>query len=389
MKQLLFLSVIVTFSLAQLPPIAVVPGAPAILGTPLLPRPDLLDWVADLPSNGPLSPDLSEFTSNRVNDLHMNLHDCSAMDLVFSTEGNYHMALKQYWYNSFLPQNPNITSWFYTTSPPVFVQQFTNNLLIFGNTRLQCLPHVVAGNSQLMATMAENGWAYGSPIQLQNNYGQVILVRKGNPKNITTVWDLGQPGIRIATPSPWYEGGAFTKYASTLYDVARLDPNQPVGYNATDLFNSIYNQPPHARRRQGSNGQSDDDEGLEHDWDSASDRKEHGGLRYVTKWRAGSRIHHRELPWMVAFDRADAAIILYHLAKYAKAQFPNMFDIIPIGGTVDAPAPLPGNSPSATFAVRTQHPSFTQNQIANRELFWAGLQSQAFTDALTANGLKR
>ena len=70
------------------------------------------------------------------------------------------------------------------------------------------------------------------------------------------------------------------------------------------------------------------------------------------KWLAGARIHHRDLPWSMAYGRTDAAIILYHLGLFTIQTFPDIFDVVPLGGTVGDPHPLEGTSISTRFLVR-------------------------------------
>ena len=53
----------------------------------------------------------------------------------------------------------------------------------------------------------------------------------------------------------------------------------------------------------------------------------------------GERIHHREAPEAVAAGRADAAIVYYHLALRYVRIFPDIFDLVPLGGTASRPEP--------------------------------------------------
>jgi hypothetical protein len=64
---------------------------PKITGKPVIDAPTLLDWPAD---QGTLIPNRNDPTANILNDVHAQLTYC---DLVLSTEGNLHPALKDIW----------------------------------------------------------------------------------------------------------------------------------------------------------------------------------------------------------------------------------------------------------------------------------------------------
>ncbi|MHB8453115.1 MAG: substrate-binding domain-containing protein [Acidiferrobacterales bacterium] len=332
---------------------------PAITGQPYIDSPKLLYWPRDFVSSGP---DLTTPTANELNDLHGSVGQC---DLVVSSEGNYHMALHELWMQ-YLKDYPNDGSTrMYTTSPPVSPGQISGGVT-FGNLKVTCPPQIAVGSMKVMAKLQGLGALDGPPVALYANYGDVILVKKGNPKHIHTVWDLGRPDVRLVTPNPTLEPGAFSNYATTIYEVAALDPNPPSGMTADKLFNSIFNSA------------SPDRDGLR-DSDRDAD---------IPKWLAGARIHHRDEPWSIAYGHADAGVILYHLAKYIKATFPDQFDIVPIGGTVDNPQPLPGNVTGTTYIAKLNGP-WTQQQLDARDHVWNEYMSYSFTQMLDQNGLKR
>lgn len=106
------------------------------------------------------------------------------------------------------------------------------------------------------------------------------------------------------------------------------------------------------------------------------------------KWLAGPRIHHRDLPWSVAYGRADVAVILYHLALYTKQSFPDTFDIVPLGGTVADPQPLPGTTTNVRYLVRVKgHWTARQKEATN--VLIKTLLSSDFTKILEKRGLVR
>ena len=106
------------------------------------------------------------------------------------------------------------------------------------------------------------------------------------------------------------------------------------------------------------------------------------------KWLAGPRIHHRDLPWSVAYGKADAAIILYHLGLFAWQSFPDIFDIVPLGGTIDDPQPLLGTDIRDRFIVRIKG-NWSTRQLEARETLIETLLSAEFTTILEKRGLLR
>lgn len=329
-----------------------VAGTPAITGSPLVSLPPMLDWPSDVPQP---TPDLTEPTSNRLADLHGEILDCSSMDLVLSSAGNYHMALRDLFRDVLLPGS-DIDNWYYTTSPPIAVDQIANSVVGFGNLELGCRPMIAVGPRATVDALAASRfpdgtpYAEGAPVRIWNNQGNVILVRRGNPRHIRSVWDLGRPDVTVITPHPCLESGTFANYSGSIYNIALHDAGAPTGWTAERLFDSIF---------------SSDHEG---------------------KWLIGARIHHRELPWAIAYGEADAGVIFYHLALHAVRAFPDQFEIVPLGGTVEDPEPLPGNQIGAHFAVRIHGP-WTDEQLANREALMSSFVSPEFAEILVRHGL--
>ncbi len=330
-----------------------VPGAPAIHGRPVVDTPKMLMW----PRNAKPAPaDLTDPTADLLFDLHGNIQGraCRDVGLVVSTEGNYHMALNTLWRTVILPRyGATIGSWYYTTSPPVaFPQLMHHNDLSFGNFYLHCRPSVAIAAPRLIRKLQAHGLTEGKPIALMKSRGNVLLVKYGNPMHIHSVWDLGRPGVHVVTPNPYNEPGAFLNYAGSIYEIAKHDPHPPKGWTANRLFNAIFNS------------------------------------RVRNKWLIGARIHHRDEPWSVAYGKADAAVIMYQLGKYTKASFPHLFTLVPLGGTVADPRPLPGNEADTTYLVRVKGPFTARQRTAQRD-FIKTLMSPAFTRILKRDGLNR
>lgn len=332
-------------------------AVPKITGSQKIVTPEsLLTWPGEF--NG-VEPYLTEPTANRLNDLHGEIGRC---DIVLSTAGNYHMALRELW-QLYLKNNAkelDIKTWYYTTSPPISPQQIKNKTVQFGNLNLNCVPQVAVGPKKLMKKLISMGVTDGKPVKILKNNGNVIFVKKGNPKNIKSVWDLGRPDVTLVTPNPKMEAGSFGNFSGTVYNVAKNDSSAPAGMSAEKLFDNIYNN-------------------------------KNGGCNKKGKkcsWVTGKRIMHREQPWAVASGKADAGLIFYHLALYFTRAFPDKFEIVPLGGTAENPKPVKGNKVGVLQAVRIKG-NWTAKQKKAQEKLMEAFQSDEFTKILSKHGIRR
>lgn len=341
---------------------------PAITGTPVIDKAPLLEWPRD---NGFGAPDLTEATANQINDLHGDIGACNEISIVLSTAGNYHMALREMWYNQFLPRyGSEIKSWYYSTSPPIAADQIYNLKLAFGNITLRCKPQVAVGPVAYITNLKNLGLTSGPVVPIFRNRGNVILVKKGNPRNIRNIWDLGRPDVSVVTPHPTFEKSTFENYSQTIYNVAVNNPQMPSGWTPERLINEIFN---------GANDRS-----ANHKHSSHHNRHEHDHI----KWLSGARIHHRELPWSIAYGKGDAGVIFYHIALHAVRTFPDLFEIIPLGGTVEDPQPLTGNRIGGHNAVRVKG-DWNAAQLSATEMLMQELESEEFRSILEKHGLAR
>lgn len=330
---------------------------PKITGSPVVVSPEgLLDWPQDFEQTNPY---LTEPTANRLNDFHGEIDNC---DIVLSTAGNYHMALREIW-QVFLKDyaaDLGIKNWFYTTSPPVPVEQVQNKVMQFGNLTSHCVPQVAVGPGKLIEKMVSLGLTEGEPVPVVKNYGNVIFVKKGNPKHIKTVWDLGRPDVTLVTPNPTMEAGSFANFSGSIYDIAANDPNKPKNMSAEQLFDKIFN----------------------------GDQKNCGGKGRKCKWVTGKRIMHREQPWAVANGKADAGFIFYHLALYFVRTFPDQFEIVSLGGTADKPEPVAGNKVAVLQAVRVKG-DWNETQLKARDKLMEALASPQAAEILAKHGMSQ
>ena len=344
----LMLAMLPSFARAQ--SIPQIPGAPYISGRPLLDAPPLLQWPANRPA---AAADLTDPTSDTLVDLHGDIQNCRNVDLVFSTEGNYHMALKTLWYRDLLPRyHATIRNWYYTTSPPVTLPQTKFHDFSIGNLHLACRPELAVASLKVMGKLKAAGITDGEPVELMQSRGNVLLVKRGNPKHILSIWDLARPDVHIVTPNPYNEPGAFINYATTIYEVAAHDPHPPQGWTAARLFNAVFNSPTPG------------------------------------KWLMGARIHHRDEPWSVADGHADVAVIMYQLGAYTAQVLPKDFSLVPLGGTIQDPQPLPGSYISKAYMVKIKG-HWTARQKRARDDLMDLLQSETFTKILARDGLSR
>ena len=325
------------------------PQMPAITGKPVIDTPDLLGWPYD---QNVVDPNLNDPSSNTLHDFHSQISSC---DLVLSTEGNYYPALRDMW-PLFLAkfETQPLRNWFYTISPPVALGQLRNEILQIGNLYAKCRPQVVVATEKVVRQIQEEGFGEGRAYPLYQDRGTVILIKHGNPKGISSFWDLARTDIRYVSPNPQLEPGAFANYAGTLYGIAAKDPSPPENLTPQQLIDLIFNAP-------SSN---------------------------PTKWFAGARIHHRDVPWSIACGKGDAGLILYHLALYAKEIFPEKFDIITLGGTVSDPQPLNGTIVQTRLLTRIKG-DWTAKQVEAREKLIETFLSEDFTRILQRRGMKR
>jgi hypothetical protein len=320
-----------------------------ITGKPVIDSPEMLKWPYD---NGTVTPNLNDPTSNTLHDFHAEISSC---DLCLSSEGNYHPALRDVWpiFLAKFKDRP-LQNWFYTTSPPVALPQLDRQVVQFGNLYARCRPQVVVATGKVMKRLQEAGQTDGLPFPLYRDRGSVILVKKGNPKNINSVWDLGRKDVQYVSPNPALEPGAFDNYANTIYNIAENDPKRPGDMTPERLIDTILN----------------------------------GASGNPHKWLAGPRIHHRDVPWSIAYGKADAGLIMYHLGLYIQGTFPEVFDIVPLGGTIAEPQPLKGTIIGTRFVVRIKG-DWTPRQIEARDKLIQTLLSDDFTKILIRRGMLR
>ena len=97
---------------------------------------------------------------------------------------------------------------------------------------------------------------------------------------------------------------------------------------------------------------------------------------------------HREQPYAVYSGEADAGLIFYHLALYFVRTFPDQFEIVPLGGTANAPKPLKGNKVGVLQVVKIKGKWNKKQKKAQAKLIEA-IKSKDFTAILKKHGINR
>jgi len=319
----------------------VIYAVPAVTGEPvIIQHLGKIEWPQDSET---ISPSLTQTSFNDINDLHGNL----SCELIISTPGNYHMALRDAMFgrpdlgHAGLIYQEGVRPKFkvnicWTTSPPISVDQITAEQVQFKNIKMLGRPALVMAPYGVMDTLVANRQVKKNTLQsFLTNKGNVILIRDDPLVNINNICDLGGE-TRVATPNPNLEPGSFSNFSDTIFNVAEQD----AGCDATDLFNGIFTQDKSTFDLSYFNNPYNID-GVLSVFGRGSTPQGTGA-----RWVASSRIMHRDIPYALCNDEADAGIIFYHLAKYLKDTLATAgcrLKIVPLGGTVNEPRPLPGN----------------------------------------------
>jgi len=250
----------------------------------------MLNWPEELAQAELGEPRWLQAGSNLCLDFH---GDPRRAKLVVFSDGNHHMALAET-LQSFVRRHPDVGDIFYLTTPPsVLLQYLETGGLCVGNLRFSAVPHLMISPSPILDRAVAAG-RMRTHRPFMRSLGNVLLVRKGNPKSIHSIADLARPVVKLFLSNPVNETVSYQVYVDSLKALAG---------RAGLEFDFLANQP-------------------------------EGSARVVY----GERIHHREAPQTLADGRADAAFLYYHLALRYTRIFPDYFEIVPLDGTPAAPA---------------------------------------------------
>lgn len=351
-------------------------AVPPITGEPLIVQHlGKVDWPQE---DAVTTPYLTQLSANDINDLHGDL----TCDLIISTPGNYHMALKDA-----MKGRPDLgltglqeqlkarfdVSVCWSTSPPISVQQIPAQDLQFKNIHLRGLPALAMGPGGVMNRLVSDGLVDAATRQpFLRNLGNAILIRADKRDEIRSICDLGGK-TRVVTPNPTLEPGSFGNFSGTIFNVA--DQNN-VECDATALFNSIFTQNTADFKTEKFDNPYDIPGVISVFTGNRKNHHEDGERKHkhrnTPKWIASSRIMHRDIPYALCHNEADAGVIFYHQAKYLKNLFAGTgceLDIVPLGGTAQSPQPLPGNR-VGTLHIGKVNGSFPQKVLDARDVVY-------------------
>ena len=218
--------------------------------------------------------------------------------LYFLTETTIWL-LRTVW--TFLRQNKCLSGIFYATTAGSHCEHAQDRQASNGQSDYQCISPCISRRKCSIIWLLK---VMQTHKPFMRNRGSVLLVKKGNPKNISGVADLAQKNLRLFLSNPDTETVSYRGYVDTLQGMAAGE-----GIKLSFLADATGT-----------------------------------GIVY------GERIHHREAPQALADDRADVAIVYYHLALRYTRIFPALFEIVPLGGTALDPRPVSENIISKTHA---------------------------------------
>jgi hypothetical protein len=228
-----------------------------------------------------------EFPRHRQNEgLCLDLHgDPTHSNLVVISDGNHHMALQET-LHAFSLIHPEVGDIFYTTTPPrIATEMLRAGGLEIGNFRLSVTPHVFISPPAVLEPLVNDGYMQGYQ-PFMSSRGVVLLVPKNNPKGIAGIIDLLRPDVRLFLSNPNTE-----KVSNQIYTDCLLRLAEQQGMTLDFLAHAT--------------GQPD-----------------------PAKLVYGRSIHHREAPQAIMDERADAALVFYHLALRYQRIFPEHFDFV-------------------------------------------------------------
>ncbi|MDH5423723.1 MAG: substrate-binding domain-containing protein [Gammaproteobacteria bacterium] len=219
--------------------------------------------------------------SNLCLDFHGN--PLTAKLVVFS-DGNHHMALQDCC-QLFLKRHPQIIDIFYATTPPrVILQSVLQGDLMLGNLNLNIQPDVFISPPQILNQLVSNE-LMNSHQAFAKSRGNVLLVKKGNPKNILGIADLLRSDVQLTLSNPVTEAASYEVYQQTLLTMA-------------------------------------EQQGLDKERFSQLIDKQSTAVVF------GESIHHREIPQTIFSGQADVAVVYHHLALRYTRIFPEHFELV-------------------------------------------------------------
>jgi len=205
-----------------------------------------------------------QFTVYGVDNVPDLFGDINDPQLVVFFAGNQFMCIDEL-LASFKKTYPQYQRVFAETLPPgILAKQIISGSIVIGNMRITLKPDVYTAGQSKIDQMPE----YFTNTELYAKNRLAIMVRKGNPKNITGLKDLGRADVRISMPNPAWEG---------------------VGQRIEEAFKKA--------------GGNELDQAI-------MQTKVKDSTTFLTQ------IHHRQTPMRILYDQSDAAPVWYTEAYY-------------------------------------------------------------------------
>ncbi len=266
-----------------------------------------LDWPLEAASTA--TSDMLRW-SHAGSNVSLDFHgDPVNAELVVFSDGNHHMALQQS-LQTFLALHPEVNDIFYATTPPsVIMKYLKQGSMRLGNLTLSRQPHVFISPPNILTALSGEGFVDSHQAFIQSR-GNVLLVRKDNPKQIHQLADLLRDDVTLFISNPLTEKASYDVYHDTILALAE----------ASDL-------------------------------DAASFAQR---LQDTSKTVFGECIHHREAPQNIHDGRADVALVYYHLALRYTRIFPELFELVPLDNTLSSTPGAPeftANNVTTTYHI--------------------------------------
>lgn len=272
--------------------------------------------------------------------LCLDFHGDPRAPLVVFSDGNHHMALQET-LARFRSLHPALDGIFYATTPPgVLLDAVERGGLQLGNLLLPAQPHLFISPAPILERLKAAG-RMSSHQPFSQSRGVVLLFRHGNPRGICSARDLMRDDVRLFLSNPEHETASYRVYRDALRDYAA---RHGLGFEFLD-------RPEPAE----------------------------AGARLVY----GERIHHREAPQAIAADRADVAVVYYHLALRYTRVFPEQFAFLSLGG---AAAP---DEPAAEASITRFHAGIMGDGGAWGRSLLDFIMSRTTTEIYERHGLSR
>jgi sulfate transport system substrate-binding protein len=132
------------------------------------------------------------------------------------------------------------------------------------------------------AGLVSASWNQNATHGFVANSVAVLIVRKGNPKHITTWSDLVKPGVQVLTPNPFTSGSARWNIAAAYGAQLKegKTPAQAQGY-LTELFHHVVSQDSSARNALQTFLAGRGDVLIDYENEAIADQKKGAAIEYV------------------------------------------------------------------------------------------------------------